>query len=105
MTQSPTLTNFKSFIGIWSLELKYYWTYYNNFLISENESPPIDGEFLDYILDITIAYPQGKPLDLPNIVTGLRDPFQTHFLYRLYHTSQVSYNCITFFFNIHYMTK
>lgn len=46
---------------------------------------------LDYILDITIAYPNGEPLDLPTIVTGNRDPFQTHFLYRLYPTSQVNY--------------
>lgn len=44
---------------------------------------------LDYILDITIGYPNGKPLDLPNIVTGMRDAFDTHFLYRLFPTSQV----------------
>lgn len=49
----------------------------------------IASDHLDYILDITIGYPQGKPLDLPCIVHGMRDPFKTHFLYRLYHTSQV----------------
>lgn len=59
-------------------------------IINEEKDPPLtEDPHLDYILDITVAYPQGKPLDLPTIVTGLRDPFQTHFLYRLYHTSQV----------------
>lgn len=46
--------------------------------------------YMDYVLDITIAYPDGKPLDLPNIVTGMRPPCQTFLLYRLYHTSEVS---------------
>lgn len=53
------------------------------------EKQAIASDNLDYILDITIGYPQGKPLDLPCIVHGMRDPFKTHFLYRLYHTSQV----------------
>lgn len=44
---------------------------------------------LKYVLDITIAYPDGKPLDLPNIVTGLRRSCQTHLLYRLYRCSEV----------------
>ena len=45
---------------------------------------------LKYVLDITIAYPDGKPLDLPNIVTGIRRSCQTHLLYRLYRCSEVS---------------
>lgn len=45
--------------------------------------------YLDYILDITIAYPNGKPLDILNIVHGIRLPCPTYFLYRLYHTSQL----------------
>lgn len=45
---------------------------------------------LKYVLDITIAYPDGKPLDLPNIVTGMRRSCQTHLLYRLYRCSEVS---------------
>jgi lysophosphatidylglycerol acyltransferase 1 len=42
------------------------------------------------VLDITIAYPDGKPIGLDDIVTGLRDPCQTNFFYKLYHSSQVS---------------
>lgn len=45
--------------------------------------------YLDYVLDITIAYPDGKPLDLPDIVTGIREPCETYLLYRLYHSSEV----------------
>lgn len=45
---------------------------------------------LDYVLDVTIAYPDGgQPLDILDIVAGIRDPCQTHFFYRLYHTSEV----------------
>ncbi|KFB35012.1 AGAP002482-PA-like protein [Anopheles sinensis] len=47
------------------------------------------GGCLEYILDITIAYPQGVPLDLPNIVHGMRDPCQTFLFYKLYHSSEV----------------
>uniref|UniRef100_A0A2M3Z8V9 Putative lysophosphatidylglycerol acyltransferase 1 n=1 Tax=Anopheles braziliensis TaxID=58242 RepID=A0A2M3Z8V9_9DIPT len=47
------------------------------------------GGCLEYILDITIAYPQGVPLDLPNIVHGIRDPCQTFLFYKLYHCSEV----------------
>lgn len=45
--------------------------------------------YLDYVLDITIAYPDGEPIDLPDIATGIREPCQTYFLYRLYHSSEV----------------
>lgn len=45
---------------------------------------------LDYVLDVTVAYPDGGiPLDLPTIVSGSRPPCKTHFLYRLYHSSEV----------------
>ncbi|XP_055306479.1 acyl-CoA:lysophosphatidylglycerol acyltransferase 1-like isoform X2 [Sitodiplosis mosellana] len=45
---------------------------------------------LDYVLDVTVAYPDnGTPLDLPTIVTGSRPPCKTHFLYRLYHSSEI----------------
>ncbi|EAA08195.4 AGAP002482-PA, partial [Anopheles gambiae str. PEST] len=47
------------------------------------------GGCLEYVLDITIAYPQGVPLDLPNIVHGMRDPCQTFLFYKLYHSSEV----------------
>uniref|UniRef100_A0A182T357 Phospholipid/glycerol acyltransferase domain-containing protein n=1 Tax=Anopheles maculatus TaxID=74869 RepID=A0A182T357_9DIPT len=47
------------------------------------------GGCLEYVLDITVAYPQGTPLDLPNIVHGMRDPCQTFLFYKLYHSSEV----------------
>lgn len=49
---------------------------------------------LKYVLDVTVAYPDGKPLDLPNIITGLRRSCQIHLLYRLYRCSEVSYSSI-----------
>lgn len=55
----------------------------------QNKKDDEQQPFLDYVLDITVAYPQGKPLDLPTIVTGMRDPCQTYFYYRLYHSSEV----------------
>ncbi|XP_014216519.1 acyl-CoA:lysophosphatidylglycerol acyltransferase 1 [Copidosoma floridanum] len=42
-----------------------------------------------YILDITIAYPQGKPIDLPTIITGVRPPCQTILFYRIFPTSMI----------------
>lgn len=67
---------------------------------------------LKYVLDITIAYPDGEPLDLPTIVTGMRRPCQTHLLYRLYRCSEVI-NCTfqsqcnnkLFIFRFHAKTK
>lgn len=55
----------------------------------QNKKDDEQQPFLDYVLDITVAYPQGKPLDLPTIVTGTRDACQTYFYYRLYHSSEV----------------
>lgn len=55
----------------------------------QNKKDDEQQPFLDYVLDVTIAYPQGKPLDMGKIVTGTRDPCQTYFLYRLYHSSEV----------------
>lgn len=46
---------------------------------------------IKYVLDITIAYPDGKPLHLTNIVSGLRRSCPTHLLYRLYRCSEVSF--------------
>ncbi|XP_014226873.1 acyl-CoA:lysophosphatidylglycerol acyltransferase 1-like isoform X1 [Trichogramma pretiosum] len=42
-----------------------------------------------WILDITIAYPQGKPIDLFTMITGSRPPCQTVLFYRIYPTSMV----------------
>lgn len=46
---------------------------------------------LKYVLDITVGYPDGEPLDLPSIVTGMRKSCQTHLLYRLYRCSEVRF--------------
>lgn len=48
-----------------------------------------ESDELRWVLDITIAYPEGKPLDLPTIVFGSRPSCQTFILYRLYPSSQV----------------
>lgn len=47
---------------------------------------------ISWILDITIAYPQGKPLDLPTIITGARPPCETVLFYRLFPSSVVSFD-------------
>lgn len=47
---------------------------------------------LKYIIDITVAYPDAKPLDLGDIVLGLRKSCSTHMLYRLYRCSEVSHH-------------
>lgn len=46
---------------------------------------------ITWVLDITIAYPQGKPIDLPTIITGLRSPCETFLFYRLYPSKMVRY--------------
>ncbi|XP_055596846.1 acyl-CoA:lysophosphatidylglycerol acyltransferase 1-like isoform X1 [Uranotaenia lowii] len=47
------------------------------------------NDCLEYILDVTIGYPNGKPLDLPTIVHGMRNPCQTYLFYRLYRSADV----------------
>lgn len=44
---------------------------------------------IQWVLDITIAYPNGWPIDLSHIVFGHRDPCQTVIFYRLYSFSDV----------------
>ncbi|XP_026482018.1 acyl-CoA:lysophosphatidylglycerol acyltransferase 1-like [Ctenocephalides felis] len=47
---------------------------------------------LRWILDITIAYPGGDPLDLTTILHGLRKPCKTVLYYRLYPSHEVPDN-------------
>ncbi|XP_055700272.1 acyl-CoA:lysophosphatidylglycerol acyltransferase 1-like isoform X1 [Phlebotomus papatasi] len=63
----------------------------NNQDTLRNNTPSTSNcnKYLEYVLDITIAYPNGKPLDLPNIIHGMRDGCQTYFFYRLYHYSEI----------------
>lgn len=44
---------------------------------------------LAWILDITVAYSEGKPLDLPTIIMGQRRACRTHMYYRLFPSSIV----------------
>lgn len=46
-------------------------------------------QHLEWIIDITIAYPDGKPLDLVNIVFGNREPCQTVIHIRRYRAEDV----------------
>jgi lysophosphatidylglycerol acyltransferase 1 len=39
---------------------------------------------LEYLVDVTVAYPEGKALDLQSIVTGWRQPCITHVHYRVF---------------------
>ena len=45
---------------------------------SENQ----ETEKIQRLVDMTIAYPEGKPLDLQTIVTGWRPACNTHVHYR-----------------------
>lgn len=47
---------------------------------------------LKYVLDVTVAYPNADPLDLGDIITGIRKSCQTHLLYRVYRCSEVIFN-------------
>ncbi|KAK0172439.1 hypothetical protein PV328_005755 [Microctonus aethiopoides] len=47
---------------------------------------------INWVLDITIAYPQGKPIDLPTIITGSRSPCDTVLFYRLFPSSVIPRN-------------
>lgn len=54
---------------------------------------------LKYVVDITVAYPDRKPLDLGDIVMGTRKSCQTHLLYRVYRSSEVII-CCNFYKNL-----
>lgn len=44
---------------------------------------------LAWIIDITIAYPDKRPLDLPTILLGYRQPCKTVMFYRVYRSDEV----------------
>ena len=46
---------------------------------------------LDKIVDVTIAYPDGKPLGLFDILSAWRDPCAIHVHYKIYDIKQVKY--------------
>jgi hypothetical protein len=45
---------------------------------------------LSWVLDITIAYPGGEPIDFMTLITGASAPCDTIMFYRLYPCSEVS---------------
>jgi len=46
-------------------------------------------DHLKWIIDLTIAYPNGKPLDILTILSGITPPCSTVFHYRCYPISEV----------------
>ncbi|KAL4714203.1 hypothetical protein ACJJTC_002840 [Scirpophaga incertulas] len=47
------------------------------------------GDSIEWILDVTIAYPDRIPLHLQDVVCAIRPPCTTHLHYRLYPSSEV----------------
>ncbi|KAG6453847.1 hypothetical protein O3G_MSEX008359 [Manduca sexta] len=47
------------------------------------------GDSIEWILDVTIAYPDRIPLHLQDVVCGIRPACTTHLHYRLYPSSEV----------------
>lgn len=60
--------------------------FYNFTFVDENTDK------LAWILDVTVAYSEGKPLDLPTIIMGQRKACRTHMYYRLFPSSIVRQN-------------
>ena len=52
---------------------------------------------LKWIIDLTIAYPNGKPLDIMTIFCGIAPSCNTVFHYRCYPILEVIINVISFF--------
>lgn len=48
-----------------------------------------DTKRLTKIVDVTIAYPEGKPLDLMTLAAGFRPPCTTHVHYRIFDIKDV----------------
>ncbi|XP_026276936.1 acyl-CoA:lysophosphatidylglycerol acyltransferase 1 isoform X1 [Frankliniella occidentalis] len=46
-------------------------------------------KLINWVLDLTIAYPEGKPLDLPTIITGWREPCKTYLFYRVFNMADI----------------
>ncbi|KAJ8912660.1 hypothetical protein NQ315_012736 [Exocentrus adspersus] len=64
-------------------------TFNNNCNSVTNQVAKTKFPKIEWVLDITIAYPKGWPIDISHIVFGHRDPCQTVFFYRLYPCSKV----------------
>ncbi|CAL8084654.1 unnamed protein product [Orchesella dallaii] len=56
---------------------------------SEGQSRTSTAGGLKYVIDMTIAYPNGEPLDLGTIVLGYRKPCKIHMHYNIYRIEDV----------------
>ena len=50
------------------------------------------GDALKWIIDLTIAYPNGKPIDVLTILSGIAPPCSTVFHYRRYPIAEVRHS-------------
>ncbi|KAF5302205.1 hypothetical protein FQA39_LY10244 [Lamprigera yunnana] len=65
--------------------------------VANNNSEPsaskiIKVDRLSWVLDITIAYPNGEPLDLLTIILGHKQPCKTTIFYRLYRCDELPHD-------------
>ena len=61
-------------------------------MFSRGDSSSKYSATLDKIVDVTIAYPDGKPLGLFDILSAWREPCTTHVHYKIYDINEVSIN-------------
>lgn len=63
-------------------------------VIMDSIGPGLEGEeglpHIEKVVDITVAYPEGNPLDLQSIVTGWRVPCTTHVHYRAFDSKDLA---------------
>ena len=69
--------------------IKHFIHFFVSFILSRsNQSNGYSGT-LDKIVDVTIAYPEGKPLGLFDILSAWRDPCAIHVHYKIYDIKEV----------------
>lgn len=68
------------------LRTRSYWLWINLYVFLDNQK---NTEKIRWVLDITIAYPNGQPLDLGTIIFGNRPPCKTTLFYRVYQCKDI----------------
>lgn len=63
----------------------------NNNAVIEDRPVALKAK-LAFVLDITVAYPKGVPLDLKDIIFGIRAPCKTVLFYRLYSCQDIPHD-------------
>jgi len=61
-----------------------------NYLLDEGQARASVTGGLKYVIDMTIAYPDGEPLDLGAIVTGHREPCRIYMHYNVFRIEEVN---------------